>query len=86
MFETVVDSHVVGVRKPEPGIFEIALERLKLAPERAVYLGDIPRVDVVGARAAGIAPILFDRHEFYDGVDAPRIRRLDELPSLIGSA
>lgn len=83
MFDAVVDSHVVGVRKPDPEIFRIALERLGVAADRAVFCGDIPTVDVAGARAAGIAPILFDRHDFYDDREAPRIRSLKELPALI---
>lgn len=84
MFETVIDSHLVEVRKPDPQIFRIALERLKIAAENVVYVGDIPCVDVVGARAAGITPVLLDRHDFYADTDASRIRALDELPSLLG--
>lgn len=83
-FETVVDSHLVGVEKPDPKIFEIALERMSLHADRTVYVGDLPEVDVAGARGAGIAAILLDRHDLYDGVDAPRIRSLEELPGLLG--
>ena len=83
-FETVVDSHLVGVEKPDPAIFRIALERMSLHADRTVYVGDLPEVDVVGARAAGIAAILLDRHDLYSGVDAPRIQSLQELPELLG--
>jgi putative hydrolase of the HAD superfamily len=83
-FETVVDSHLVGVEKPDPAIFGIALERLSLQPDRAVYVGDLPEVDVRGARAAGIAPILLDRHDLYEDTDAPRIRSLRQLTGLLG--
>jgi putative hydrolase of the HAD superfamily len=85
-FETVVDSHLVGVEKPDPAIFRIALERMSLHADRAVYVGDLPEVDVKGARAAGIAPILVDRHDIHSDVDVPRIRSLRELPPLIGGA
>lgn len=86
LFETVVDSHVVGVEKPDPAIFKIALDRLDAAPGSTVFVGDVPAVDVAGARAAGLTPVLLDRHDLYDGVDAPRLRSLGELPGWLTSA
>jgi putative hydrolase of the HAD superfamily len=82
MFETVVDSHLVGVEKPDPAIFAIALERMTLRPEAALFVGDVPSVDVAGARAAGLAPILLDRHDLYPDV-TPRLRALSDLLSLL---
>jgi len=85
-FGAVVDSHVVGVEKPDPAIFAIALERIGSRPDRAIFVGDVPAVDVVGARAAGIAAVLFDRHDSFPEVDAPRIAALEELlPHLPGT-
>jgi putative hydrolase of the HAD superfamily len=85
VFETVVDSHLVGVEKPDPAIFRIALERMSLRADRAVFVGDLPEVDVKGARAAGIAPVLLDRHDLYGDADAVRIRSMRELPALLGA-
>lgn len=85
LLETVVDSHVVGVEKPDPKIFAIALERLGADASSAVFLGDVPAVDVEGARAAGIAPILLDRHDLYPDVDAPRLRAIAQLPAFLAS-
>jgi putative hydrolase of the HAD superfamily len=56
----VIDSHVVGVEKPDPRIFGFALEALDVAPERCVFLGDTVVFDVMGARAAGIDAIHVD--------------------------
>jgi putative hydrolase of the HAD superfamily len=84
-FETVVDSHLVGVEKPDPGIFRIALERMSAAPETAVFVGDVPAVDVVGARAAGLTAVLLDRHDLYATVDVPRLRSIEELPGWLAS-
>jgi putative hydrolase of the HAD superfamily len=56
----VVDSGVVGVEKPDPEIFRIALSRAAAAPEETMHVGDVFAVDVVGARAAGIEPVLLD--------------------------
>ena len=81
---TVVDSHVVGVEKPDPRIFAIALERLGVAPDRAIHVGDIVGVDVRGARRAGVEPVLMDPLGCYPGsVDCPRIQRLADLLDLV---
>ncbi|MEP7027775.1 MAG: HAD family hydrolase [Candidatus Eisenbacteria bacterium] len=69
-FELVIDSHEVGVEKPAPGIFRLACERLGLPPERCAYVGDVMAFDVLGARAAGLVPVLFDAYGSYDDVPA----------------
>ena len=85
LFETVVDSFLVGVEKPDPAIFGIALERMGLAPETTLYLGDVPAVDVAGARAAGLTAVLLDRHDLYADVDVPRLRSITELPAWLSA-
>jgi HAD superfamily hydrolase (TIGR01549 family) len=57
-FDAVVDSGLVGIEKPDPRIFHIALEELGVRPEEAIYVGDLYDVDVLGARAAGIDAVL----------------------------
>ncbi|MFK7990059.1 MAG: HAD family hydrolase [Sandaracinaceae bacterium] len=59
-FEVVVDSALEGVRKPDPVIFQRALSRMEVAPNEVIYAGDIPDVDVDGARAAGLHAALID--------------------------
>lgn len=73
LFEFVVDSSEVGVRKPDPAIFRLALERLGgLAPGRAVFLDDFPG-NVSAARALGM-------HALLVGADPlPALRDLDAL-------
>ena len=80
MFDTVVDSHRVGVEKPDPAIFAIALDRIGVDARTALFAGDLPAVDVAGARLAGIAPVLVDRHDLFRDVDVPRIRSVADLP------
>ena len=81
---TVVDSHVVGIEKPDAAIFRHAVERLGARPEDAVHVGDVFGIDVVGARRAGLTPVLLDRLGRYPGrVDCPRIRRLGGLLRLL---
>ena len=59
-FATVIISGAVGVKKPDPGIFRIALERTGLDANQVVHVGDTDE-DVIGASAAGIQPILIAR-------------------------
>jgi HAD superfamily hydrolase (TIGR01509 family) len=59
-FHTLIDSHEEGVEKPDPRLFEIALERSGAAAGRAVHVGDLYHVDVLGARRAGIDAWLYD--------------------------
>ena len=56
LFDTVVDSCEVGLRKPNPDIYLLAVERLGVAPERAVLLDDIES-NLHGAEAAGLRAI-----------------------------
>jgi HAD superfamily hydrolase (TIGR01549 family) len=58
LFDVVVDSTLAGVEKPDPRIFQAALDQLGVKPEEALYVGDLYEVDVIGARAAGIEAVL----------------------------
>ncbi len=78
-FDTIIDSHVVGVAKPDPRIFHIALERLGVRPEETRFAGDIYSIDMVGAQAAGIEGALIDQHTRYHWVDHRKIRHVGEL-------
>jgi putative hydrolase of the HAD superfamily len=58
--EFVVDSHLVGVAKPDPRIFGLALDHLGVGPDACVYAGDTLGADVAGARNVGIHPFHID--------------------------
>jgi len=81
-FDVIIDSHVVGVAKPDPRIFQIALERLGVAAEEARFAGDIYSIDILGARAAGIEAALIDQHDRYSWIDHTKIRHMSELHPL----
>ena len=85
-FDVVIDSAVVGVAKPHPGIFKFALEAVGVEPTRAIYIGDLYHVDVVGARAAGIHPVLLDPHGHWSDVDCLTVTSLTELVRLFEEA
>lgn len=79
LFDTLIDSHDVGVEKPDPRIFALALERLQVRPDQALYVGDIYGIDVVGAERAGLSAVLLDPLGGYNGVPCRKIRHLREL-------
>ncbi|HEY6418959.1 MAG TPA: HAD family hydrolase [Candidatus Binataceae bacterium] len=81
-FDTIIDSHVVGVAKPDPRIFHIALERLGVGPDEVRFAGDIFSIDILGARAAGIEAALIDQHDRYDWVEHAKITHIKELHPL----
>src|SRR5574341_546638 len=78
-FESVTYSAELGVEKPDPQIFNLAIQRMGCAPHEAVHVGDSYEKDVVGARAVGVTPILIDREGNYPDVDCLRIADLREL-------
>jgi putative hydrolase of the HAD superfamily len=63
LVDFIVISAEVGVRKPDPGIFRVALAKAGVRPEEAVHIGDLPEEDVEGARRAGVRPVLIDRRK-----------------------
>jgi putative hydrolase of the HAD superfamily len=58
LFDVMVDSSEVGVRKPDPAIFRELLRRLELAPDRVAFVDDLPR-NVTAAAALGIRAVTF---------------------------
>ena len=68
----VLDSFEVGVEKPDLRIFALAIERAGVAPDEAVYVGDLYTVDVRGARATGMDAILLDPGGHWGARDCPR--------------
>ncbi|MBN2565419.1 MAG: HAD family hydrolase [Candidatus Eisenbacteria bacterium] len=82
-FEFVIDSAVVGASKPNPEIFRDALRRSSLRSDQTIYVGDYYEVDVIGARSAGILPVLLDPVMAYENVDCRVITRLRDLLPLV---
>lgn len=83
-FPVRVISGIEGVEKPNRRIFEIALERAEVPPERSVYVGDHPYFDVEAAAEAGLFPVLIDRRGRYPEADGVRITSLEDLPPAVG--
>lgn len=81
----IVDSRIVGIEKPDPQIFTVALERTGVLPAQALYVGDLYSLDVVGARRAGLDAILLDPVGAWPALDCVKIKDLSEVPGLLPS-
>jgi len=90
-FDFVLPSGAVGVAKPDPAFYRMALEAGGVEPEEGLMVGDSYRADVRGAWSAGMDAVWLDRR---DGAtitpsdepiptDVRRIRGLDELPAIL---
>jgi HAD superfamily hydrolase (TIGR01509 family) len=79
-FDVLLDSHEWGVEKPDPRLFQLALEKSGAEPATTAHIGDLYHVDVAGARRAGIAhAVLYDPADLYREADCPRLSRLADL-------
>lgn len=71
IFHTIVESAVVGVRKPDPRIFTLGVEALGLRPDEVVVVGDSMDKDIIPARQAGCHTVWFQGEGWTDDpVDA----------------
>ena len=84
-FDSIVASHDARVQssKPDPYIFNYTLEAVGVSTEEVVHVGDTYEADIIGARNAGIRPILIDRDNTQVGRWGETIQDLSELPALL---
>ena len=81
LFATVAISGKLGVAKPDPEIFRVALKEAGAEPEATVHVGDQPVNDLAAARAVGITPVLIDRFTRYPEPDDTH--RVEDLMGLV---
>jgi putative hydrolase of the HAD superfamily len=79
--DLLLDSGKLGVEKPDPAIFRLALDRFDVPPDGALHLGDSISTDVAGARAAGMRVALIDPFGHTEGraTDVPRVKDVAEV-------
>lgn len=86
LVDFLVISAEAGVRKPDPGIFRLALEKAGVRPEEALHVGDLAEEDVLGAQRAGVRAALIERSKrMVDPASlpgVPLIKSLRELDAL----
>lgn len=73
----------VDAWKPDPKIFDLALNVTGSKPQNTLYVGDNFFADVEGATKAGIQPILYDPYEFFPDATCPKINKIKDLVYLL---
>jgi HAD superfamily hydrolase (TIGR01549 family) len=73
----------VDAWKPDPSIFNRALELITSPPERIIYVGDNYYADIMGAQSAGIQPVLLDEKKIFPEAECAVIGQLRELMALV---
>lgn len=84
--EAVLDSAIVGHEKPDPRIFEHALDLAGVDAGAVLHVGDMYHQDVRGARSAGIEPVLLDPYGDWQIDDCLRCRDLGDLVQRLAAA
>ncbi len=82
-FHTALSSEMLGSEKPEAACFETFLSRTSLVPSATVYVGNEYIADVIGARDAGMTPLLVDRDGRMRSADCARVSSFAELTSAL---
>jgi HAD superfamily hydrolase (TIGR01549 family) len=78
-FDLVLASGEVGLHKPDPRIFYAALDQLGARAEESLYVGDNYWADVLGARRAGVMPVLLDPNHLFPEANCLILERIDML-------
>lgn len=86
-FDFVLDSHVVGLKKPGAAIFQMGLNALEVRPAEALFVGDCYAIDIAGAERAGIRGVLMDTTGAYAhrerAIGCERVTSLEELGQIV---
>lgn len=72
-FSFILDSADVGMEKPDPRLFHMALEMSGIKPAESIYVGDLCSVDVLASRRVGMHGVLYDPADLYGAVEPKRI-------------
>ena len=78
-FDLAVFAGEAGVFKPDPGVFNYLLEKAGTSAAESIYVGDNYYADVIGARSAGITPVLLDTIGLFEDPDCPVIQTHSQL-------
>lgn len=82
-FKTVTTSEEVGLKKPNPIIFETALEKALVTPEKSMMIGDSFEADILGAKAIGMQTLFYN----YKKIETPEnqmvVKNLIEIKKYI---
>ncbi|HRB72644.1 MAG TPA: HAD-IA family hydrolase, partial [Flavobacterium sp.] len=82
-FITITNSEKAGVKKPNPKIFEFALDLARTDKDKSVMIGDSMEADIEGALNVGLDAIFFSESDYGDALKVPQVRHLLELKKIL---
>lgn len=82
-FDQIINSEMAGVKKPNPIIFELALEKAQVLPNKAIMIGDSLEADIIGARAVGLHTLHLNAHNEPDHQHGKIIFDLREIKNYL---
>ena len=82
-FDMIMHAGEAGIRKPRPEVFQFMLKKAGISAEVSVYVGDNYFADALGARSAGLRPILFDTEKLFEQPDCEVITAHSQLIGLL---
>ncbi len=84
LFDTVLVSEAVGVRKPDPAIFHLACTKLDVTADQCVFVGDNPEADIAGANNAGMFSVFVPTRKYPACAHANKVcRDMRDLPGVV---
>lgn len=82
-FKTVTNSEMAGVKKPNPKIFNLALELSKAQVSESIMIGDSYEADILGAKNVGMDAVFFNTNNMTRDTDVKRINDLIQLKNFL---
>ncbi len=82
-FITITNSEKAGVKKPNPKIFEYALDLAQTDKAKSVMIGDSMEADIEGALNVGLDAIFFSESDYGETLKVPQVRHLLELKKIL---
>ncbi len=82
-FKTVLTAEEAGVKKPDPAIFTIAMDRAGATPSNSIMIGDSYEADILGAKNMGMQTIYFDPLGLGSDREGVRVKQLSQITSLL---
>ena len=82
-FDQVVNSEMAGVKKPNPRIFQLALQMANVSPDNSLMIGDNIEADILGAKAVGFNAIHYNAHDDPSHDHCEMIHKLGEIKSYL---
>lgn len=82
-FDVIINSEMVGVKKPNPLIFQVAMEKAGTLPQHSIMIGDSLEADIMGAKAVGMHTLHFNAHNEDSHHYCHTINELSEIKSYL---